>query len=123
MSSQALALVFVCGGSGAVLRVWLHAQLLARSISGNWSTTIINLIGCFVAGILSDMIGFQSPTIRLAVFGGFLGGFTTMSAFAFDSAILLNQRSTLYGIGFVTCTVVGCIASFMLGSNLMRGFK
>jgi CrcB protein len=123
MNSKILALVFICGGSGAVLRVWLHAQLVTRAIASSWSTTIVNLLGCFLAGILSSLISAQSPTLRLAVFGGFLGGFTTMSAFAFDSALAWNQRSNLYTLGFIGCSVMGCIASFLIGDTIARGLR
>ena len=53
-------------------------------------TLAVNLLGCFVAGFLFPLLeqATVAPELRLAVFTGFLGGFTTFSAYSLQTVIL-----------------------------------
>jgi CrcB protein len=71
---------------------------------------IVNLTGCFAAGFLFQFLGQAviSPDLRLAIFTGFLGGFTTFSAYALQSFVLTQG-------GMLSLAAVNVIASNVLG--------
>ncbi len=59
-----------------------------------WGTLAVNVVGCFVIGVFAELIArkFNASTeLRLLLITGFLGGFTTFSAFSLD-AISLFER-------------------------------
>jgi CrcB protein len=71
---------------------WVH-----RMKSG-WAfpleTLIVNVAGCLVIGILAGMSesrGVFSDTTRAFLFAGVLGGFTTFSAFGYETFLLMRD--------------------------------
>jgi CrcB protein len=79
--------VFLAGGLGATLRVGL-AGLIERGATDRLpsaGTLTVNLIGCFLIGVLAPIL---TGHARVVVLGGFLGGLTTYSAFALLTAEL-----------------------------------
>ena len=96
-----------CGGFiGSICRYSLNG-LIQRFLSQPWlpyGTLVINLLGCFLIGLLSglsEMRQFLSPEFRLMVFIGLLGGFTTFSTFGYESYGLAKNgdfSATLFNI-------------------------
>ena len=96
-----------CGGFiGSICRYSLNG-LIQRFLTQPWlpyGTLVINLLGCFLIGLLSglsEMRQFLSPEFRLMVFIGLLGGFTTFSTFGYESYGLAkngNFSATLFNI-------------------------
>lgn len=86
---QGIILVFVGGGAGAVTRY--ISTLAAARMFGTafpWGTLIVNLAGCFLAGIIAGLAGRSemiSPSARLFILAGFLGGLTTFSSFGLET--------------------------------------
>ena len=75
------AWVFLFGGVGACSRV-AAAEVLERRLGEQIpfvGVLSVNVLGCLLIGIAAESI--RDPTVRMAVLGGFLGGFTTYSAF------------------------------------------
>lgn len=75
---------------------FLLSKLIADNISGDfpWGTFAVNMIGCFVIGILFGLIdrGVDlSPQMRALLITGFCGGFTTFSTFAHENYLLFNE--------------------------------
>ena len=62
------------------------------------AVAIINVIGCFGIGLAAGAIAaaqwMPSETIRLFVFAGVLGGFTTFSSLGLDSFTLIREGRT-----------------------------
>jgi len=86
MIQKIIAVAF--GGSiGSVLR-FLIFTYYDKTSSGNfpWATLIVNLAGSFIIGFLWGFFDkvFITTGIRLFIFVGLLGSFTTFSTFAFD---------------------------------------
>ena len=96
-----------CGGFiGSICRYSLNG-LIQRFLTQPWlpyGTLVINILGCFLIGLLSglsEMRQFLSPEFRLMVFIGLLGGFTTFSTFGYESYGLAkngNFSATLFNI-------------------------
>ncbi len=83
--------VFLAGGLGAVLRVVLGGLVDARGSTGlpYLGTLVVNVIGCLAIGVAA--VALPPGSLRTAVVGGLLGGFTTYSAFALLSVELLRD--------------------------------
>lgn len=63
-----------------------------------YGTLTVNALGCFAIGVLSgwvDSRGGVSEEVRLLVFAGFLGGFTTFSAFGYETMALVREYAYL----------------------------
>jgi len=103
------------GAIGATLRYYisgLTSKLLTDGFP--WGTLSINLIGSFVMGFLCGLceVVIVSENIRLLLFIGILGSFTTFSAFSFENFNLL--RSGKYGFFALNIT-----ASILFGIGLI----
>ncbi len=82
------------GGVGSMLRFLLsHISHKAFGNAFPWGTLTVNMLGAFLVGLLfgiSDRI--EMPhLIRLFIFIGILGGFTTFSAFALENYNLIRS--------------------------------
>ncbi len=113
-----VVLVALGGATGAVAR-----YLLALSLSRYAPILLINIGGCFLAGILMAILqqqgeSSQSESLRLLLMTGFLGGFTTFSAFAHESFRLLYGGITLQAAGYVLASVLGSLLAYGLGCVL-----
>ena len=78
--------VLVGGGLGSLCRVALIEWFAARSGVFPWGVLAANSLGCLAIGLLfaASESRPMSDTARLALQGGFLGGFTTFSAFGYE---------------------------------------
>jgi CrcB protein len=85
-----LALVALGGALGSVLR-FLASGVAHRLLPGLLfpvGTLTVNVIGSLLIGLLggaAESRAFLVPEARVFLFTGLLGGFTTFSAFAFES--------------------------------------
>jgi len=108
--------VFLGGGAGALLR-WA----VGRAVPGWAGTLAVNLLGCFLMGLLAGWLLARSPGEgwRLLLGVGLLGGFTTFSAFSLDAVGLLQRQPGL-GLLYVGLSIAGSLAALWLGLLLMR---
>ena len=119
-------IVFLGGGVGAALRHGVNLvtpRLLGTAFP--YATIIENVSGSLIMGLLAAYFAFKgdaSQHWRLFLTTGFLGGYTTFSAFSLD-AVLLYQRGEL-GLAalYVALSVVLSIGGLMAGLALMRHF-
>jgi len=84
-----LVLVGTGGFLGSVSRYLMSG--LAHRIAGQANfpvgTLTVNVLGCLAIGLLSGLAESRqlfSPELRLLIFIGFLGGFTTFSTFGYE---------------------------------------
>ncbi len=99
------------GFFGSIARYHLGGYLMLRYATPGFpvGTFVVNLVGCFLIGLLAGFIE-RSHTIpgeyRLLLITGLLGGFTTFSAFSYESIFLIRRGMwatvTLYVVGSVT---------------------
>jgi CrcB protein len=82
------------------------------------ATFIINLSGSFLIGLLLPValsVADRHPLTRPFFITGILGGWTTYSALATDSATLVKTGHTLLALGDLAGTVLGGLALVALG--------
>ena len=91
--------VAIGGAAGALLRYWASAAV-HRFFSGvfPWGTLFVNLSGSLVIGFLwgiSERI-IVPQNIRLCIFIGILGSFTTFSTFTLENFQLLRDGEYVF---------------------------
>ena len=109
-----LLLLFAAGGLGTLLRYGISSLVQRHAgLSFPWGTFAVNMIGCFLFGVLWSVFENRmdiSREIRAVVLVGFLGGFTTFSSFAFEGVGLLREGALLPALGhLVGQNVVGLL--------------
>ena len=120
-------LVIGCGGAvGAVMRYVLGFRITL--LAGNafpWGTLFVNIVGCFLAGLLLTLFVTRIPLSHLLRNGiqiGFLGGFTTFSAFSIDAIVLFDQGLWLRGVLYIVTSVIVSLLGAYLGMSVGRNF-
>jgi len=112
------------GGIGAVLRFSLALWIDARTgIHFPWGTLGVNVAGCFSIGILAtlaDEHALVSPTLRLFLVTGLLGGFTTFSTFGMETWQLVEDGRALAAFGNAAGSLAAGIAAVAVGVALTR---
>lgn len=123
---NALVLVFLGGGLGAVSRHLAAMTVMRLSGPGfPWGTMVVNIVGSLAMGLLIAWLARRSSgdaDLRLLLATGFLGGFTTFSAFSLD-AVTLYERGALtaaaaYVIASVTVSILALFGGLWLARQL-----
>lgn len=98
MNLLALAAVALGGAVGSVARYLLSSILLRVNPRFPLGTFVVNVIGCGVFGALAGAASGRltlTADVRLFLFTGVLGGFTTFSSYAFESVVLMRDGQFL----------------------------
>lgn len=118
MSGFAILLVAVGGAAGSVLRHALSAYALAQLGAGfPWGTLAVNVLGSAAIGVAAGL-GLQGEA-RLLLVTGFLGGFTTFSAFSLETGALF-ERAWWLAAAYVLGSLVLGLGAFGLAFGLLR---
>ena len=119
-------LLLVGAGSflGGIAR-WTLSGLVHRWAGAGfpWGTLAVNVAGCFAIGAVLHLVEDRSllgPDARLFLVVGILGGFTTFSAFGWETFELL--RSGQLGLAMLNAggSVAGGLAAVWLGRAALR---
>ena len=89
-----LLLVFFAGGLGCCGRYLVGGWAQRLTASGfPLGTLAVNALGCFALGVVVglSLTGAVPPRWKLALGTGFMGGFTTYSAFGVETVRLLED--------------------------------
>ena len=88
-----------------------------------FGTLLANLIGCFLIGYLSWVLVHRwqaSEYMQIVVMTGFLGGFTTFSAFSLEAITMFQQGSSVRAIAYIVIKVSACVLMCLLGLLLAK---
>ena len=112
------------GFVGAVLRYWLSGavQQLSNSALFPVGTLVINVLGCFMIGFLSELAeehGLFTAEARAFMFIGILGGFTTFSAFGLETVSLWRRGEMGMASLYVVTSVIVGMGALALSMRLM----
>ncbi len=117
-----LILVCLAGGLGSGARYL--TGLAAKRWLGDalpYGTFAVNLLGCFlIALVLQSATTSLTPAHRLVLTSGFLGGFTTYSAFNHELLRLATEGAPGKAVAYFAVTSIGCAAAGLVGLWLAR---
>jgi CrcB protein len=119
-----ILLIGLAGALGTLTRyfvgIWAGRALGAAFPYG---TFIVNVAGCFLIALVAQLAlstSAISPTLRLTLTTGFMGGLTTYSSFNYETTSLLRERAWAAGLANVGLTLVACFVAGLLGLALAR---
>ncbi len=119
-----LLLVGLGGAIGAIARYKLGGFVLHHSEGWRFplSTLIVNVLGCLIAGLLAGLVEKHdafSPNVRLLLFTGLLGGFTTFSAFGLETVTLFQRNLPLIALANIVISVACGVIALWIGIKLI----
>ncbi len=123
MNLWQLLTVFLGGGLGSLGRYWVNLLIIEQ-----WEnpfpmgTFTVNLVGCFLIGILAGISEKVSPHpyINLLLITGFCGGFTTFSSFSLENNLLAKNADYLVGLVYTLMSLLWGFALTFLAIYLVR---
>jgi CrcB protein len=99
-----VALAVAAGALGALTRGEIGEVCMRRLGPGwPWGTFVVNLLGAFALGLVVDALGADA---RAVLGTGFLGGFTTYSAFAVETVLLAERGRTTAAVAYASASLV-----------------
>lgn len=114
------AAVAVGGAAGAVARYGVGEWVPDRA-DFPWTTLTINVVGSFLLALL-PAVAFvrRSPGWTAALGPGLLGGFTTLSAYAEQTRLLLGDDRAVAAGAYVVITLAACLAAVQVAGLCSR---
>ena len=113
--------LWIClGGAVGTGARYLMAGWVLRWLGSGfpWGTLAINVLGSLLIGVLMHVglvTELMSPTLRMALTVGVMGGFTTYSTFSYETVRLLEEEAWLLAFANIGATTVACILACYLG--------
>jgi len=115
---MAFLAVFLGGGIGALLR-YLSTQFInsITKIQFSFGTIFVNCVGALLIGFLVNFFDLYSlnPKWRLLIITGFLGGYTTFSAYSLETVQYFINGNIKYAILNILINNVLCILLALFG--------
>ena len=120
-----LALISLGGALGTAARYLLSVWLL-RTLGPAfpYGTLAVNVIGSFLLGVIMQAgldTTVLSPTARVVLGTGVMGGFTTYSTFNYETLQYLQEGAWAMASLNVATTLLVCLAAGALGVAVARG--
>lgn len=113
------------GAFGAVSR-YGFMSVIGRRLGDAfpYGTLAVNVLGSFAMGALVALLARYLPPvqheIRSFVAVGFLGAFTTFSAFSLDVVVLYERGQWGAALAYIALSVTACVAALALALYLFR---
>ena len=118
MNTLNLLLVALGGALGSVARYLVSTMAIAQLGAGfPWGTLGVNVLGSAAIGIAAGL-GVQGEA-RLLIVTGFLGGFTTFSAFSLETSALFERAWWLAAV-YVGASLTLGLGAYALCYGLLR---
>ena len=107
---KSILLVGIGGAIGSICRYLMQTGIgKIYTQAFPLGTFIVNITGCFIIGLLFGLATKQSwftVEWRLLLVTGICGGYTTFSAYSYESINLLNQGNYLYFVLYAGLSVM-----------------
>ena len=121
---KACLIVAAGGALGAVGR-YLVTTSTAALLGGGfpYGTLVVNVAGSFLLGALVELLALvwsPSHEVRIFLVTGFLGAFTTFSAFSLDVITQFERGNNALAVLYVVASVALSVLALVAGLRLMR---
>jgi len=120
-----ILMIAVGGALGSVAR-FLSSQFAIRLMGSGfpYGTLFVNVFGSFLMGVavavLVDRIDGEPSRWAPMILTGFLGGFTTFSAFSLDAYLLLENGRIWTAATYAIVSVLASLFALALGITCAR---
>jgi CrcB protein len=118
--------IAVFGALGALARYGVDGISRQRLGAGfPWGTFTVNVVGSLAIGLVFALLLGRADVpdwLKMAITTGFLGGFTTFSAFSLQTHRLLAEGAYGVAIAYVIGSVTAGLAAVALGVLIGRAF-
>ena len=111
------------GASGALSRYAITNFLRFYSYNNFYSTILVNIIGSFLIGYLISIGYSKYVSINFTKYFliiGFLGSFTTFSAFSYEVVELFLSNKIILSAAYIIFSIVLCILAAFLGMYINK---
>lgn len=119
-----ILLVALGGAIGSVCRYLIGVTTLRWFGPGfPWGTIAVNVVGSLAIGLFAELVARKlnaSAELRLLLITGFLGGFTTFSAFSLDFIALFERGAMAAALGYVAASVALSLLAVFAGLSIGR---
>ena len=108
------------GALGAISRFGLN-ELFEKYflLSNPFGTLFINVVGCFLIGLLIGISAPSKDTTYYFFIIGFLGSFTTMSAFTHQTILMVNSN-LISALSYIIITILLTVIATYVGALVSR---
>ena len=108
--------VAIGGAIGSLLRYYLSTLNFLSNSVFPVSTFLVNVIGSFAIGVLFFLLkDSNNDYLKSFLMIGFLGGFTTFSAFTIDVLDLFQNDQYLISVIYICGSVIASLLAVYLG--------
>lgn len=118
-------LAIALGGALGSLGRWTLEELMGTSTASGWpwGTLTANVVGALLIGIIatSGLIEGRPAWVRPFLITGILGGFTTFSALALETSVMLETGRQLAALAYVGVTLAAGLLAVQVGRAVMPG--
>jgi CrcB protein len=118
--------VFLGGGIGATARYWMSGSIYKWAGSSfPFGTFIVNALGCATIGFLMAALEERflvTPSLRIFLTIGILGGFTTFSTFSYETISMMRDAEFFLASVNIVATLATCLVGTYVGTILGRFF-
>ena len=86
-----------------------------------YGTMVVNILGCLIIGFLggvSENRAWWTHEIRLFLFLGILGGFTTFSSFGYETVNLIRTNGGMHGFLNIAIHIILGLGAVWVGLKL-----
>jgi len=111
------------GGFGSLARFAFGAWMVHHHPDAKmpWATLGVNLAGCLIIGLIYGWVAdrwFMGIHLRYFLVTGFLGGFTTFSAFSIETDLLFRRGESLLAWVYILISVGGGLVLAWAGERI-----
>lgn len=113
------------GALGAIARVALARILPPFFLGIPLKIMTVNVLGCLTLGLLTEILALNgniSLNMRHFMIQGFLGGFTTFSAFSLEFGLLYEKGLYASAFAYAALSVILSLVGFFSGLKLIKFF-
>jgi len=115
---KAFTLVGLGGAVGSIGRYLAAQYIQSRFVSSDfpYGTLLVNITGCFLIGIIFGLTAKADilSEWKLFLVTGICGGYTTFSAFSYESITLLRNGNIMhFGIYIAASVILGLLATLI----------
>lgn len=111
---------FMGGALRFIISLWMKNVYPS---SFPWGTLLVNLVGCFLIGLIYGLFSKYSTTshtLCLLLTTGFCGGFTTFSTFANEGLQMLQSGNSAGFIGYASASLILGLVLVMVGYLIFK---